>query len=127
MIVDMAVALGPNFDVDQGMARQLIEHMIEETNAGCNISKARPIEIEANLNARLIRLACDCALAHRDAEALSWFVRGGDSKTRAAWPPQLRRDTRRLQVARASRRAKIQLGRAQTPSARKTPLGRYRK
>src|ERR1700733_10454015 len=76
MIVDMAVALSPNFDIDKGMARQLIEHMIEETNAGCNISKARPIEIEANLNARLIRLACDCALAHRDPEALSWFARG---------------------------------------------------
>jgi hypothetical protein len=45
MIVDVAIALGPNFDVDKGMTRQLIEHMIEETNAGCNIGKARPIEV----------------------------------------------------------------------------------
>src|SRR5271170_1088787 len=48
------------------MTRQLIEHMIEETNPGCNIGKARPIEVEADLDARLIRLAYDCALAHGD-------------------------------------------------------------
>src|ERR1700722_5971109 len=76
VIVDVAIALGTNFDVDKGMPRQLVEHMIEETNPGCNIGKARPIEVEANLDARLIRLACDCALAHRDLEALSWFARG---------------------------------------------------
>jgi hypothetical protein len=76
MIVDVAIALGSNFHVDKGMARQLIEHMIEETNPGCNIGKARPIEVEADLDARLIRLACDCALAHGDLEALSCFARG---------------------------------------------------
>jgi hypothetical protein len=72
----VAIALGPNFDVDKGMARQLIEHMIEETNAGCNIGKARPIEVEADLDACLIRLAYDCALAHGDFEALSCFCAG---------------------------------------------------
>jgi hypothetical protein len=29
-------------------------------------------------------------------------LRGGDSKTRAAWPPELRRHVRRVQVARVS-------------------------
>jgi hypothetical protein len=76
VIIDMAVALSPNFDVDKGMTRQLIEHMIEETNAGCNIGKARPIEVEADFDGRLLRLAYDCALAHGDFEALSWFARG---------------------------------------------------
>src|SRR6202050_4929296 len=76
VIVDMAGALGPNLDIDKGMTRELIEHMIEETNAGCNIGKARPIEVEADLDARLLRLAYDCALAHGDFEALSWFARG---------------------------------------------------
>src|SRR5882757_5066608 len=52
MIVDMAIALGPNLDVDQGMARQLIEHVIEKTDASRDIGKARPIEVDAHLNAR---------------------------------------------------------------------------
>src|SRR4029077_8223557 len=76
MIVDMAVAHGPNLDIDKGMTREVIEHMIEETNAGCNIGKARSIEVEADFDARLLRLAYDCALAHGDFEALSWFARG---------------------------------------------------
>jgi hypothetical protein len=76
VVIDMAVALGQNLDVDKGMARQLIEHMIEETNAGCNIGKARPIEVEADFDARLLRLACDCALAHGDSKALNCFARG---------------------------------------------------
>jgi hypothetical protein len=75
VIVDMAVALGPNLDIDKGMTRELIEHMIEETNAGCNIGKARPIEVEADLDARLLGLAYDCALAHGDVFAPSRFGR----------------------------------------------------
>ncbi len=75
VIIDMAVALGPNFDVDKGMTRQLIEHVIEETNAGCNIGKARPIEVEADLDACFLGLAYDCALAHSDFFASSPFGR----------------------------------------------------
>ncbi len=76
VIIDVAIALGSNLDVDKGMTRELLEHMIEETDPGCNIGKARPVEVEAYLDARLIRLACDCALAHGDLEALSCFARG---------------------------------------------------
>src|ERR1700733_12060029 len=76
MIVDVAVALGANGDVDKGMTRQLIEHMIEKADAGCNIGKARPIEVEADFDARLLGLACDCALAHGDFFASSRFGRG---------------------------------------------------
>ena len=76
MIVDVAVALGPNFDVDKGMTRQLIEHMIEKADAGRDIGKARSIEVEADLDARLLGLACDCALAHGDFFASSRFAPG---------------------------------------------------
>ena len=76
MIVDMAVALSPNFDIDKGMTRELIEHMVEKTNAGCNVGKTQPIEVEADVDARFVRLACDCALAHGDFEALCCVARG---------------------------------------------------
>jgi hypothetical protein len=75
MIVDMAIALGPNFHVDQGMTRQLIEHMIEKADAGCNIGKARPIEVEPDFGARFFGLTYDCALAHGEFFASSRFGR----------------------------------------------------
>src|SRR6202034_3450209 len=34
VIVDVAVPLGPNGEVDEGMARQLVEHMIEKSDPG---------------------------------------------------------------------------------------------
>src|SRR5258708_31591510 len=73
VIVDMAIALGPNLDVDQRMERQLIEHMIEKTDASRDIGKARPIEVDADLNARFLGLAYDCALAHGEFFASSRF------------------------------------------------------
>src|ERR1700727_79014 len=90
MIVDVAVALGPNGDVDERMTRQLIEHMIEKADAGRDVGDARSIEVEADFDARFLGLACDCALAHGDFFASSRFGRG-DSKPRVAWPPRLRR------------------------------------
>ena len=66
MIVDVAVSLGPNRDIDKGMTRQLVEHMIEKADARGDVGKPRSIEIKADLNARLVGLAYDCALAHGD-------------------------------------------------------------
>src|SRR5271154_7639980 len=54
MVVDVAVALGPDGEVDEGMTRQLVEHMIEKADAGRDVGDARPIEIEADLDARLL-------------------------------------------------------------------------
>jgi hypothetical protein len=65
MVVDVAIALGTNLDVDEGMTRQLIKHMIKETDAGGDIGNAGTIEVEADLDARLFRFACDRAPAHR--------------------------------------------------------------
>src|SRR5271166_4521263 len=64
MIVDVAVALGPNGDVDKRVTRELIEHVIEKADACRDVGDARPVEIEANLDARLLGLAGDGALAH---------------------------------------------------------------
>jgi hypothetical protein len=40
--------------------------MIKKAHASRDIGKARPIEVEADLDARLLGFACDCALAHGD-------------------------------------------------------------
>src|SRR5271154_5255864 len=45
MVVDVAIALGPDGEVDEGMTRQLVEHMIEKTDPGRDVGDARPIEI----------------------------------------------------------------------------------
>ena len=76
MIVDMAVALGPNGDVDERMTRELIEHMIEKADAGLDVGDAGPIEVEADLDARLLGFACNRALAHDDLEALNPILAG---------------------------------------------------
>ncbi len=95
MIVDVAISLGPNGDVDKGMTRQLVEHMIEKADAGGDVGKPRSIEIKADLNARLVGLAYDCALAHGDFFCLK-PLGPGDSKPRRAWPPKQRPTARRV-------------------------------
>ena len=66
MVVDVSVAQGAHRNVDQRMARELVEHMVEESDPGRNVGNARAVEIEARLDARLLGLARDCALAHGD-------------------------------------------------------------
>ena len=46
------------------MARQLLEHVIEKTDAGGNIINARPIEVEIHLDRRFMCRSPDRALAH---------------------------------------------------------------
>src|SRR5258708_14858620 len=76
VVVAVAMAFCANFDMDEGMTRQLIEHMIKKTDAGCDIGEARSIEVETDFDVRLLSLACDCALAHGDFEALSCVCAG---------------------------------------------------
>ena len=49
------------------MTRKLIEHMVEKADAGRDVGEARPVQIEADLDGRLLGLACDRALAHGDS------------------------------------------------------------
>src|SRR5208283_2004686 len=79
VIVDVAVACGANGEVDQGMTRELIEHMIEEADAGRDVGRARSVEVDADLDARLLGFAYDRALAHGGFQSLK-LVGRGDSK-----------------------------------------------
>jgi hypothetical protein len=75
VVIDVAIALGANFDIHEGVTGQLIEHMIKKAHASRDIGETRPIEVEADLDVCLLSFACDCALAHGDFFASSRFAR----------------------------------------------------
>ncbi len=64
MRVDMQVALGRDVDVDQRMPRDLVQHMIEEADAGRNVRYAGPVEIDADLDGGFFGFAGDLGFAH---------------------------------------------------------------
>ncbi len=57
--VDMQVALRFQLDVDQAMARKLLEHVIQETNAGCDPVSARAVEVHGGLDRGFFGVALD--------------------------------------------------------------------
>ena len=46
--IDVGVALGAQLDVDQGMARQQFQHVVEKAHAGLDIIGAGAIQIDGN-------------------------------------------------------------------------------
>ena len=64
VIIDMEIALGLDRDVDERMAGQQVEHMIEEANAGRDVGHAGAVEIDRDLDLGLLGLALDGGLAH---------------------------------------------------------------
>ena len=57
MIVDVHIALGAQRDVDQAVARELLEHVVEETDAGFDVVDAGAIEVDGGGDAGLLGLA----------------------------------------------------------------------
>src|SRR5271168_4148394 len=99
VIVDVQVALRANVHVDQRMARQLIQHMIEETDAGRDFRRARTVEVDFDLDRSLVGLARNGALTHgwlSNANAQSLGAK--HSKDSADWPPAARKVDERLFV-----------------------------
>ena len=64
VVVDMPIALGADGHVDEGMARELIEHVVEKADAGRNVRLARTVEIDRDLDRGLVGLARNDAFAH---------------------------------------------------------------
>ncbi len=57
VVVDMQVALGLDRHVDQRMPGELVEHMVEEADAGGHVGLAGAVNIERDRNFGLLRLA----------------------------------------------------------------------
>jgi hypothetical protein len=54
--INVEVALGAEFDIDQGVARQLLEHVVEKADAGRNVVGSGPVEVEARRDPRFLGL-----------------------------------------------------------------------
>src|SRR5262249_21645460 len=64
VVIDMQVALGLDREVDAGMARQKLEHVVEEADAGRDRRNAGAVEIDRNLDVGLLGAALDRTFAH---------------------------------------------------------------
>ena len=64
-IVDVQVALGLDREVDQAVAGDLVEHVVEEADAGGDLGRAGAVEVDVDLDRGLLGLALDRGAAHR--------------------------------------------------------------
>ena len=67
MVVDVGVALGADLQVDQAVAADLVEHVIEEGHAGGHLAGATAIEAELHPHVGFAGDAVDRAGAGRSA------------------------------------------------------------
>ena len=72
MLIDMQVAFRGDLDVDQRMARQLIEHMIEKADSGRNFAVPVPSIAKFDQNVGLFGRALDLSLARHIVSLPIW-------------------------------------------------------
>ena len=63
VVVDVQVALGLDRHVDQRVARKLLQHMVEEADAGGDIEAAGAVDIDGDRDRGLLGLAADLCRA----------------------------------------------------------------
>ena len=64
MLVDMQVAYRLYLQINQRMARQLLKHMVEKTNARGHFIHTTAVEVDLNINGRFVCLSTDGACTH---------------------------------------------------------------
>src|SRR5262249_36303207 len=64
VVIDVQVAFGLDREVDAGMARQKLEHVVEEADPGRDRRNAGAVEIDCDLDVGLLGAAPDRAFAH---------------------------------------------------------------
>src|SRR5262249_10588114 len=74
------VPLGLDREVDQAVARQQREHVVEEADAGGDVGAAGAVEVEGQLDLGLAGLAAELCGARHRAPVRGWGD-GGDSGT----------------------------------------------
>src|SRR6266851_6877707 len=71
MLIDMEVAARLDHQIEEAMAREAFEHMVEKRHAGMNFAAPRTVQREHHRDRRLARLALDSRLAQRRLRSLS--------------------------------------------------------
>jgi hypothetical protein len=64
MLVDMQVADGLDGHVDQRVTRQLLDHMVEETDPGGDGVKTGAVEVDGHVDLRFRSVAVNLGRAH---------------------------------------------------------------
>ena len=80
VVVDLQVSLAGEFEVEAGVAREGIEHVIEEADPGGDLARARTVQVEDGADAGLLGLAADgggarCAHERTSGQATSRAAR----------------------------------------------------
>jgi len=64
MLIDMQVAYRLHLQIDERVARQLLQHMVQEANACGHVIHTTAVEVNLNINGRFVRLSTDGAYTH---------------------------------------------------------------
>jgi hypothetical protein len=67
MVIYMQIALSLDREIEESMAGETLEHVIEERNAGASLSASRAVKREINRHRSLASLALDCGDAARSS------------------------------------------------------------
>jgi len=70
----MEIARRVDLDIDQRMARELLQHMVEKADTGCDIGKAGAIESDAGDDIGFLGFSCNGAGAHGCLENCDGFL-----------------------------------------------------
>ena len=65
VVVDVQVALGLGGDVDARMARQQVQHMVEEADPGRDLRRAFAVEVDGDVDIGFLGRALDLARPHK--------------------------------------------------------------
>jgi len=66
LVVDVGVVLAVDIQVDEAVAHDLVEHVIEEGHAGVELALAGAVQVDAHRDLRFEGIASDCCLPHED-------------------------------------------------------------
>src|SRR5262245_1102459 len=80
MIIDVKITLRIDLDIEQPVACKDLEHMIEKGHAGFNLGLTLAVEIQDDLDLRLLRLTLSFS---RPSHALSFYL--NRASTARAW------------------------------------------
>jgi hypothetical protein len=64
VIVNVQIALGADGYIQERMARELLQHVVEKADSGGDFAIARSVEVNFDLDLGLVRFAGNSALAH---------------------------------------------------------------
>ena len=72
VLVHMKIALGFECNIHQRMARHLLQHMVEKTDAGRDVGLAGPVNVHFDRNFGLFRIALEVCCAHEASLRSAW-------------------------------------------------------